>query len=251
MTQHQGACLRGGARGGFPPGTAAASKHETGTVTKQTTDAPQFMVAFALRGGGRGNSFGNISHFVVPWEAGGPSSLKPARLSRTLRTRYIAPVSSTRQPCWSKHDKGYCVKARDTLLSQSTRHMQGQTNKHTAVIKAWNTCCVKARDRLLCQNTRHSTAAVSKHETGTMTKQTTGALQFMVAFALRRGGGGQLLRKCIFAVPWEAGGPSPLKPARLSRTPQNTIHRCCVKHETTLLCPSTTKATVSKQGTHC
>ena len=55
------------------------SKHETGTVTKQTTSALQSMVAFALRGGG-GDSSGNISHFVVPCEAGGPSPLKPARL---------------------------------------------------------------------------------------------------------------------------------------------------------------------------
>ena len=40
-TQHQGACSRGGVRGGVypPPGTAAVSKHETGTVTKQTTGA--------------------------------------------------------------------------------------------------------------------------------------------------------------------------------------------------------------------
>ena len=33
------------------------------------------------------------------------------------------------------------------------------------------------------------TAAVFKHETCTVTKQITGALQFMVAFALRREGG--------------------------------------------------------------
>ena len=91
MTQHQGACSRGrsggfppparvlcpstrpaavskhetgtvakqttGARRGgpgvvFSPGTAAVSKHETGTVTKQTTGALPFIVAFALRGGG-------------------------------------------------------------------------------------------------------------------------------------------------------------------------------------------------------
>ena len=39
--------LEGGVRGGFPPpGTAA--------VTKQTTGALQFMVAFAMRGGGGG-----------------------------------------------------------------------------------------------------------------------------------------------------------------------------------------------------
>ena len=44
----------GGPGGGSPPGTAAVYKHETGTVTEQTTDALQFMVAFALRGGGGG-----------------------------------------------------------------------------------------------------------------------------------------------------------------------------------------------------
>ena len=49
---------RGGGPGrsgeGFTPGTAAVSKHETGTVIKQTTGALQFIVAFALRGGGGG-----------------------------------------------------------------------------------------------------------------------------------------------------------------------------------------------------
>ena len=39
VTQHQGACSRGGFWGGFPPGTAAVSKYETGTATKQTTGA--------------------------------------------------------------------------------------------------------------------------------------------------------------------------------------------------------------------
>ena len=75
--------LEGGSGGGCPrparvlcPSTrpASMSKHETGTVTKQTTGALQFMVAFALRGGGGGcYTSANISHFVVPWEAGGPS----------------------------------------------------------------------------------------------------------------------------------------------------------------------------------
>ena len=55
VTQHEGACSSGGSGGGSPPlhGTAAVSKHETGTgiVPKQTTGALQFMVAFALRGG--------------------------------------------------------------------------------------------------------------------------------------------------------------------------------------------------------
>ena len=66
-----------------------------------------------------------------------------------------------------KHDKGYCVKARNRLLSQGTRHMLGQTNRHTAVIKARDTCCVKARDTLLSQTTRHTT--VSKHDAGAVT----------------------------------------------------------------------------------
>ena len=40
VSQHEGAWSRGGVRGGCPPpGTAAVSKHEIGTVTKQTTGA--------------------------------------------------------------------------------------------------------------------------------------------------------------------------------------------------------------------
>ena len=70
-------------------------------------------------------------------------------------------------------------------------------------------CCVQARDKICdpapggvlegrCPEgvSLPGTAAVSKHETGTLTKQATGALQFMVAFALR-GEGGQHLRKYI------------------------------------------------------
>ena len=63
----------GGLGGGSPHGTAAVSKHETGSATKQTTGALQFMVAFALQGGGGCYTSANISHSVVPWEARGPS----------------------------------------------------------------------------------------------------------------------------------------------------------------------------------
>ena len=70
-------------------------------------------------------------------------------------------------PAVSEHDKCYRVKARDRLLSQSTRYMLGQTNRHTALIKARDTCCVNARDTLLCQTTRHTT--VSKHEACALT----------------------------------------------------------------------------------
>ena len=93
-------------------------------------------------------------------------------------------------PAVSMHNKGYCVKARDRLLSQqSTRHMLSQTNRHTAVIKVRDTCCVgympsqtirhtavikvrdtccvKARDTVLCQTTRRTT--VSKYDAGSAT----------------------------------------------------------------------------------
>ena len=70
-------------------------------------------------------------------------------------------------PAVHKHDKGYCVKARDILLSQSTRQMLGQTNRHTAVIKARDTCYDKAGDALLCQTTSHIT--VPKHDAGAVT----------------------------------------------------------------------------------
>ena len=65
----------------------------------------------------------------------------------------------------------------------------------TAAVSEHETgCCVQARDRY-CEKpvlegggSLRGTAAVSKHETGTVTKQTTGVVQFMVAFALRGGG---------------------------------------------------------------
>ena len=79
--------LEGGGLGGFPlvctaavskhetdilPGTVDVSKHEICAVTTQRTGTLQFMVAFALRGGGCHTS-ANISRFVASWEAGGPS----------------------------------------------------------------------------------------------------------------------------------------------------------------------------------
>ena len=61
------------------PGTAAVSKHETGTVTKQTTGALQFMVVFALRGGG---GLLHIREYISLRCAlgGGRSVPEPARL---------------------------------------------------------------------------------------------------------------------------------------------------------------------------
>ena len=55
MTQHQGACSRGGPEGGSPPCTAAVSKHEIGTVTKQTTGATVHG-RFCFAGGGGGGA---------------------------------------------------------------------------------------------------------------------------------------------------------------------------------------------------
>ena len=133
-----------------------------------------------FRGRGKaGYTSGNISHFVEPWKAGGPSPLKSARLSRTpqntihrccVKHETALLCQARDSPAVSKRDKGYCVKAKDRLLSQSTRHMPGQNNRHTAVIKARDTCYVKARDALLFQTMRHTT--VSKHDAGAVTHTT-------------------------------------------------------------------------------
>ena len=131
-------------------------------MTKQTTGALQFMVAFALRGGE-----GQFLREYISLRC----ALGPAKTSMPLAntSKHDTPLlcQARDNPAVSKHDKGYCVKTRDILLSKNTRHMLGQTNRHTAVIKARDTCCVKARDTLLCQTTRHTT--VSKHDAGAVT----------------------------------------------------------------------------------
>ena len=202
MTRHQGACSRGVSGGGFPPrngccvqagdkicepapeglleggyprevcppGTAAVSKHETGTVTMQITGALQFMIAFALQGGGWGQLLREYISLHCALGSG-----------RSVRAKSSTPLANTSEhntsllcqvrdnSAVSKHEKGYCVKARDSLLSQSTRHKLGQTSRHTAVIKARDACCVKARHTLLYQTTRHTKTTVSKHDAGTVT----------------------------------------------------------------------------------
>ena len=58
---------RGGGAGAVSPtGTAAVSKHETVTVTKQTTGSLQFMVTFALRGEDGCYTYANMSHSLCP-----------------------------------------------------------------------------------------------------------------------------------------------------------------------------------------
>ena len=90
-------------------------------MTKQTTGALQFMVAFDLRGGG-GNSSGNTVYLtsLCPGRREVHPRLNQHASREHLRTRYTADVSSTRQPC--------CVQARQRLLCQS----KGQTaeSKH-------------------------------------------------------------------------------------------------------------------------
>ena len=147
---------------------AAVSKHKRGSVTKQTTGALHFIVAFALRGRGGELLREYSSHRCA---LGGRRSVlaKPSTpLANTPEHDATLLCQARDNPAVSKHDKGYCVKAMGRLLSQSTRHMLGQTNRHTAVIKALDTCCVKARNTLPCQTTRHN--SVSKHEVGAVTQ---------------------------------------------------------------------------------
>ena len=165
------AALEEGGPGGVPPlGTATVSKHETGTVTKQRTGALQFMVAFALRGGAGGGGQLLREYISLRCALEGGRSV-PAKTNTPLAntSEHDTPLlcQARDNPAASKHYESYCVKARDRLLSQSTRHMPGQTNRHTAVIKARDTCCVKASDALLCQTTKHT--IVSKHDAGAVT----------------------------------------------------------------------------------
>ena len=137
MTQHQGACSREGS-GGFPPGTAAVSKHETSTVTKQTTGALQFMATFALRGGQL------LREYISLRCALGGGRPVPAKTSK--------PLANT-----SEHDTPLLCQARDNpdvskkgqiAESKHETHAESNQQTHTAVIKARGTCCVKARDTL-------------------------------------------------------------------------------------------------------
>ena len=138
-------------------------------MTKQTTGALHFMVTFALWEG-RGQLLRGHISLRCALGGGRANPLKPARLSPLENTsKYDTPLlcQARDSPAVSKHDKGYCVKTRNRLLSQSTWHMRGQTNRHNAVIKARDTCCVKARVTLLCQTTRYTT--VSNHDAGAVT----------------------------------------------------------------------------------
>ena len=142
------------------------SKHKTGTVTKQTTGALQFIVAFALRGGGGGGGGGNFSRKNISLRCAlGDGRSVPAKTSTPLAntSEHDTPLlcQARDNPAVSKHVKGYCVKAGDKLLSRGSRHMLGQTNRHTAVSnhgthavsKQETHCYVKPRDTLLYQST--------------------------------------------------------------------------------------------------
>ena len=154
MTQHEGACSRGGSGGGPPPpDTAAVSKHETGTVTKQTTGALQFMVAFALRGGQL------LREYISLRCALGGGRSVPAKTStplvNTSEHDYTLLCQARDNPAVSKHDKDYCFKARDRLLCPSTTK--------ATVPKQETHCCDQSTGHVLCQGKRHT--AVSNHET--------------------------------------------------------------------------------------
>ena len=158
-----------GVRGGFPPCTAAVSKHErkicdpapggvleggpwgsfppgTATVTKQLTRALQFMVAFALREEGE-----LLREYISLRCALGGGRSVPAKTSTPLvnTSEHDTPLlcQARDNPAVSKHDKYYCTKAVDILLSQSTRLMLGQTTH----------CCDQSTGHMLCHNKRHTT----------------------------------------------------------------------------------------------
>ena len=104
--------------GGSPPCTAAVSKHETGTVIKHDkgycVKARDTLLSQSTR---HINAGSNQQTHCCDQSAG------------------TAAVSKHETDTVTRHHKGHCVKARDRLLSQSTRHVLGQTNRHTAVMK--------------------------------------------------------------------------------------------------------------------
>ena len=197
--------------------------------------------------------------------------MSSTRQSCFVQARQSLLCQSKGQTAGSNHETRAGSNQQTHCCDQSTRHMLCQSKIHTAVSNHETHHSIKARRRwcdahgrrqtlLLCHRTIHQTVRAlpsighSLHPRTPNTHLPTktiwgGAGGGHGRFCFAGGGGNSSGSIYHFVVPWEAGGPSPLKPARLSRTPQNTIHRCCVKHETTLLYPSTTKATVSKQGT--
>ena len=140
MTQHQGAGSREAPGGGFPPGTAAVSKHETGTVTKQTTGALQLMDAFALRGGGH-----HLREYIFLRCALGGGRSAPAKTSTPLIYTII-----------SKINQGSVLKNRDGLLGGTVR-----TGLEVLMFKLsnvpQNTGCIKARRRCCDAHGRRQT----------------------------------------------------------------------------------------------
>ena len=137
-------------------GRGKAAGYTSGTVTKQTTGALQFMVAFDLRGGG-GNSSGNTVYLtsLCPGRREVRPRLNQHASREHLRTRYTADVSSTRQPC--------CVQARQRLLCQSKGQTAESKHETHAGSNQQTYCCDQSTGHMLCQSKRHT--AVSNHET--------------------------------------------------------------------------------------
>ena len=124
-------------------------------MTEQTTGALQFMVAFALRGGGQ-----LLRQYIsLRCDLGGGRSVpaKTRHASRKhLRTRYAAAVSSTKQPC--------CVQERQRLLLCQSKGQTAESKYETHAGSNQQTrCCDQSTGHMLCQSKRHT--AVSNHET--------------------------------------------------------------------------------------
>ena len=117
-----GPSTRGRARGeGWggglpPPGTSAVSKHQTGTVTKQTTGArwggpggvsPPGTAAVSKHQTGTvtrvlcddwgDHPSAKKSRFFVPWEAGGPSPNQHASATPSLLNAWLQELSNSKE----------------------------------------------------------------------------------------------------------------------------------------------------------
>ena len=159
--------LEGGVRDGFPPPARllCPSTRQVLCLSKPPVLYSSWSLLLCGQGGGGGQLLISLRCALGGGRSVPAKTITP--LANTLEHDTPLLCQAGDNPAVYKHDKGYCVKAMDRLLSQSTRHMLSQTNRHTAVIKARGTCCVRASDTLLCQTTRHTT--VSKHDAGAVT----------------------------------------------------------------------------------
>ena len=188
------------------------------------TPAGMYLTSLCPLGGGRSVPAKTSTPLAKTSEHDTPL-LYQARQGLLCQSKGQTAESKYETYAWSNQQTHCCDQSTGHMLCQSKRHTAVSNHERHYCIKARRRCYDAHDCRqtlLLCHSTTHQivralpsiehrihprthpqisisrkkcfgalggeerrAAAVSKHGTGTATKQTTGALQFMVAFALR------------------------------------------------------------------